>query len=187
MDAPALLPLILCCSLFKYLSLSFLPSVDLWLGSICSSIITVKFVLAYYLPRQYVIVLPNRVPQGLDFVRIRLDRPDSLRHDRGYVCQLTQSPSLPMFRRKKSFKRQMLTWQTKFLSACTYPPSCFCLWASRVSTVSAILIVGSLKKNRLLLAIFSIGTIIFMIIFVTGMFLFFLGPKTVFNGTCEAS
>lgn len=45
--------------------------------------------------------------------------------------------------------------------------------------------LGSLKKNRCLLGLFSIGTCVFVLVFATGMFLFFLGPKAVFDGTCE--
>jgi hypothetical protein len=43
---------------------------------------------------------------------------------------------------------------------------------------------GSLKKNKILLGLFTIGTCIFVALFLTGMFLFFLGPKTIFDGTC---
>ena len=45
---------------------------------------------------------------------------------------------------------------------------------------------GSLKKNKCLLGLFTIGTFVFVLVFATGMFLFFLGPKAIFDGTCMA-
>jgi hypothetical protein len=47
--------------------------------------------------------------------------------------------------------------------------------------------LGSIKKNKALLFVFFIGTIVFLFIFLGGMFLFYLAPHHIFDGTCSAS